>query len=91
MLTCADAGWTLGHLTWTDWGRPTAFASGIWSQKNCKPNCALGGISDYPATVTVSGLRGTAYTRMNVNAPTSPTPKSTFALSSAGPAFLPTP
>jgi hypothetical protein len=88
VLTCADAGWVLDHLTWTDWGRPTASATGEWSEKNCKPNCATGGISEYPVTVTVSSLHGTAYTRMSISAPTSPTPKAEFSLSSTGPKFM---
>jgi hypothetical protein len=88
VLTCADAGWVLNRLSWIDWGQATASARGEWSEKNCTPNCASGGISEYPATVTVSGLRGTAYTRMTVSAPTSPTPKAAFALTAAGPAFI---
>ncbi|MBC3840896.1 hypothetical protein GXW82_13310 [Streptacidiphilus sp. 4-A2] len=90
VLTCADAGWVLEGLNWTDWGRPTASATGKWSEKNCKPNCASGGMSTYPATVTVSGLNGGAYSRMSVSAPTSPTPRSAFALTRTGPAFQPT-
>lgn len=88
VLTCADAGWVLDHLKWTHWGLPTASASGEWSEKNCKPNCATGGISTYPVTVTVSRLSGTAYTRMSISAPTSPTPQAAFVLGSAGPAFV---
>lgn len=88
VLTCADAGWVLEHLKWTDWGQPTASATGEWSEKNCTPNCATGGISTYPVTVTVSSLRGTGYTRMNLTAPTAPMPKATFALTSAGPSFV---
>ncbi|MBF9066957.1 hypothetical protein [Streptacidiphilus fuscans] len=88
VLTCADAGWVLEHLKWTGWGQPTASASGLWSEKNCTPNCATGGVSTYPVTVTVSSLRGTTYTRMYLTAPTSPTPKATFALTSKGPSFV---
>ena len=35
-------------------GGPTAFASGVWSEKNCKPNCALGGTS-VEVSVTAGG------------------------------------
>ena len=87
VLTCADAGWVLERLKWTDWGRPTASASGEWSEKNCKPNCASGGTSEYPVTVTVSSLHGTAYARMSLSSPTSPSPRAVFALGSTGPAF----
>jgi hypothetical protein len=88
-LACGDGTITLSSLTWSNWGQPTATATGTYSLVVCVPSCATGTEVHVGATVTVSGLRGGSYTVMHINAPNAPnayTPTMDYTLSSAGPA-----
>ncbi|GHF38909.1 hypothetical protein GCM10018790_15880 [Kitasatospora xanthocidica] len=84
LLACGNAGWWLNGLTWSDWGRETATATGQFWQRTCKPSCAEGGALPYPATVTAGGLTGGAYTTLRVTAPQAPEPVMDFGLSEKG-------
>jgi len=39
-LTCATGGVRIEQLEWTDWGRNTAKASGLFRVQGCDPSCA---------------------------------------------------
>ncbi|WP_051854891.1 serine/threonine-protein kinase [Streptomyces sp. NRRL B-1347] len=72
LLACGDGGAGLKGLTWTDWGMPTARATGRGWQRVCEPSCANGREAEYPATVILTGLTAGRYTSMQVRAPQSP-------------------
>jgi hypothetical protein len=63
----------LTGMTWQGWGQPTAVATGTLNEDNCVPNCGQGTYYQYPATVTLSGIKTAAgesyYSVMSVNAP----------------------
>jgi hypothetical protein len=52
ILACADGGYALEKLAWTNWGARTATATGLVVVNDCKPNCAAGHYHSYPARVT---------------------------------------
>jgi hypothetical protein len=52
ILTCADYGSFLAHLSWTGWTSTQATATGVHELNDCTPNCAEGKFCDYPATIT---------------------------------------
>jgi hypothetical protein len=54
ILTCADAGSVLDHLTWESWTAQQAVATGLHGLNDCTPNCAEGKFIDYPAVITLS-------------------------------------
>ncbi|MEW2507605.1 hypothetical protein AB0878_44815 [Amycolatopsis sp. NPDC047767] len=85
VLTCADANSQLQGLRWSGWGSPTAHASGVLSQNDCIPDCADGHFVQFPASVTVTGLEGLAYTWLSVKAPQAPGGPYDFTLTSNGP------
>lgn len=69
--------------TWTGWGTPTATGKGTLELDSCTPNCAQGGYTGYPATVTLTGLSPytggeDAYGTMVISAPTAPEPKYSY-------------
>jgi hypothetical protein len=73
ILTCADAGSVLEHLTWKSWTAQQAVATGVHELNNCTPNCAEGKFIGYPVVVTLwrsepaSGQPGEQYfTRITV-------------------------
>ncbi|MBT2406547.1 MULTISPECIES: hypothetical protein [unclassified Streptomyces] len=88
ILLCGDGGQVLTGLTWSNWGRPTAAATGQMWQNNCQPNCAAGTSIPYAATVTVAGLTGGSYTTMHIVAPKAPSSTTDFTLGSDGPALV---
>jgi hypothetical protein len=73
----------LTGMTWQDWGQPTTVATGTLNEDNCVPSCGQGTYHQYPATITLSGIKAAAgesyYTVMNVNAPAYG-PSSTYQL-----------
>jgi hypothetical protein len=52
----ADGAAYIKDLTWTGWGTATATGTGTLEADNCKPNCADGHDTAYPATVTATRL-----------------------------------
>ncbi|MEV5942018.1 protein kinase [Streptomyces sp. NPDC051994] len=86
LIACGDGKDMLKELTWTDWGTPTAFATGVRYQVSCVPSCATGRELHFPATVYLTGLVEGSYTAMQVRSPQSPTsPVSDYRLDSHGP------
>ncbi|WP_309248441.1 protein kinase [Streptomyces sp. MNP-20] len=72
LLACGDGKIGLKGLTWTDWGLPTARATGRGWHVVCEPDCATGREAQYPATVILTGLTAGRYTSLQVRAPLSP-------------------
>jgi hypothetical protein len=52
ILTCADYGSLLAHLSWTGWTSEQATAAGVHELNDCTPNCADGKFRDYPVVIT---------------------------------------
>jgi hypothetical protein len=52
VLTCADDGSLLVHLSWESWTAEQGTATGINKLNDCTPNCAEGKFRDYPASIT---------------------------------------
>ena len=83
ILTCGDGGVSLNQLTWSGWGGAQATATGVQIQNSCTPSCAAGSPISGKATVTLSGLSGGHYTKLQVV-----TAKGTsgYTIDAAGPA-----
>lgn len=69
VLTCADAGVSVGQLSWTGWGNAFAAATGIASVNDCKPDCADGHFHKYRIVLIANGQERcpsgqTAYARV---------------------------
>ncbi len=84
-LACGDGKVSLGNLVWSNWGQPTASATGKYLAVSCVPNCASGTEVPYTATVTVGGLSNGSYTVMHISAPQAPSPTSAYRLDARGP------
>lgn len=84
-LACGDGKISLGSLVWSDWGRPTASATGKYLAVGCVPDCASGTEVPYAATVTVSGLLDGGYTVMHISAPHAPSRTADYRLDTQGP------
>ncbi len=69
LLACGDGAAWLDDMEWSDWGTPTAYATGVEMQDNCKPDCADGTPIRYPAEVTLTDLVDGQYTLMRISAP----------------------
>ena len=69
----ADGSLYLTGITWHGWGTSTAIGTGTAHADNCKPNCAQGMFTTYPATITLTHPRpwrgDMAYTRETVSVP----------------------
>jgi hypothetical protein len=52
-VTCADGGWSLTDLTWTNWTSARATGSGTLVYNDCKPACVAGHIHQVPGTLVV--------------------------------------
>jgi hypothetical protein len=77
IVTSADGSIYLKEISWSGWGSATATGTGTLEINNCKPNCATGAYTGYPATVTLSSLAAydtikKAYSTMVISAPTAP-------------------
>jgi hypothetical protein len=48
ILACADAGFRVRGVTWTEWERGEALGRGTGVVNDCKPNCAEGKFHTYP-------------------------------------------
>ena len=55
-LTCADGGMLIQNITWLSWGPRGASGSAIYSENNCKPDCASGQFSSVPVEVSLTNL-----------------------------------
>jgi hypothetical protein len=73
ILTCADAGSVLAHMSWLSWTAKQGVATGVHQLNDCTPNCAEGTFISYPAVITfwrpepVAGHSGETYfTRVTV-------------------------
>ena len=60
-LACADNNYTLNDLRWSDWGAPSATATGVANINNCDPDCAQGTREQFPVTVTAQERRSCGY------------------------------
>jgi hypothetical protein len=74
IVLTADGSVYVTKLRWSGWGSGKATGKGTLKQDNCKPSCAKGKISSYPATVTLTSPRSygnnrDAYAKMTVAAP----------------------
>jgi hypothetical protein len=55
-LTCADGGWVVHSITWTQWAADGAEGTGIFREKLCDPSCAEGEIAQEKVKVELSDL-----------------------------------
>ncbi len=55
-LTCADGGWMVQSINWTQWGKDGAEGTGIFREKLCDPSCAEGDIVQEKVKVELSDL-----------------------------------
>jgi hypothetical protein len=60
VITCADAGLGVEHLTWSAWAATTAAGQGSLWLNLCQPNCADGKYGHYPVKVTLTDVRNSA-------------------------------
>ena len=59
---------TLLRLQWSRWGGSPAVAHGTAVVRLCQPDCATGQVVQYPATVTLSGVKACDRARFYVDA-----------------------
>ena len=83
IVTTADGAAAVKNLTWTGWGTATAIGTGTMESDNCKPSCADGHDTAYPATITLTrpepyGDGQQAYSVMAINVPGLPSRSYTF-------------
>lgn len=64
VIACADYNSKFTGLHWTDWGDPTAYATGVARWNDCTPNCADGKWKSAPATLWAWDLRDGHYTKL---------------------------
>jgi hypothetical protein len=55
ILTCGDAGISVGKLKWSKWSPTRAVASGSFTWNDCTPSCVEGHFHNRPVKVTLSG------------------------------------
>ena len=55
-LTCADGGWMVHSINWTQWGADGAEGTGVFREKLCDPSCAEGDIAQEKVKVELSDL-----------------------------------
>src|SRR5436190_5544511 len=48
VLACADNGLWINSIHYGRWGSRTVHAHGVLHAKTCVPDCASGGVKDYP-------------------------------------------
>ena len=61
-----DASVSIRQITWSSWNASGATGSGSWYLLTCVPNCAQGGVTKYPATLTLSAVRHGRFTVLAV-------------------------
>ncbi|HUY11653.1 MAG TPA: hypothetical protein VMV73_05270 [Candidatus Dormibacteraeota bacterium] len=55
ILTCADAGLSVSHISWTGWGSAFAAGLGVASVNDCKPYCAAGHFHNFRVVLIAGG------------------------------------
>jgi hypothetical protein len=61
-----DASVSIRQITWSSWNASGASGSGSWWLLGCIPNCVQGGVTKYPATLTLSAVRHGRFTVLAV-------------------------
>jgi hypothetical protein len=74
VVTCADAGVTVGKITWSRWDANRARGTGTLTWNTCLPTtCADGIVETYAVRITLgrvaSGPEAAAFTRMTLGFP----------------------
>ena len=54
VVACADANFTIDHITWSAWRARAATGRGTAHVNDCTPNCAAGHFHAFPITVRLS-------------------------------------
>lgn len=76
IITSGEGSTLVNDIRWSNWGKATATGTGTLEIDDCKPNCARGVYTGYPATIRLSSLMpysgAEAYSNMTVIAPTIP-------------------
>lgn len=57
VISCADAGLGVGHLTWSSWTASSATGQGSLWLNLCKPDCADGTFAHYPVKTALSHVK----------------------------------
>ncbi len=65
IVSCADGNYGFSHLSWMDWGAPTAYAHGTLFVNTCSPNCAAGTYRERSVTIELTDLRNNQYHVLN--------------------------
>ena len=60
VISCADGNSYLQKIKWTRWTFGVAKATATYTKNNCTPYCAAGKFINYPAKVTLSGVKLTS-------------------------------
>jgi hypothetical protein len=61
-----DASVSIRQITWSSWNASGATGSGTWYLLTCLPSCAQGGVTKYPATLTLSAVQHGRFTVLAV-------------------------
>ena len=56
MQFSGDAGNIVSDIDWSTWNDQDAVGRGEWGYDDCTPDCAGGKVTDYPTTITLSGV-----------------------------------
>jgi hypothetical protein len=48
ILACGDGSFWINSINWKYWGNKQARGRGVSHLKTCRPDCATGGVKDYP-------------------------------------------
>ena len=64
VLACADNGLGVASLDWTTWTEIAATGTGVVWENDCKPDCAMGTVEYYPASITLSGVQASGPGRL---------------------------
>jgi len=57
-----DASVSIRQITWSSWNASGASGSGSWYLLACTPSCVQGGVTKYPATLTLSAVQHGRFT-----------------------------
>lgn len=84
LVTSGDGSAYIQDIAWSGWGDATATGTGTLELDDCKPDCASGTYTGYPATVNLSSPSAynsdaEAYSEMMISAPTAPYGTYTFS------------
>lgn len=48
---------TVLQMKWTGWGNSVTYGTGVLPLSNCRPNCAAGKVTRWPAKIRLSGIK----------------------------------